>query len=209
MHGGTFVWPSTGGHVTDRFVGFAAIHDAYRPKILRYVTRLVGEAHAEDVTQHVLLKLSEGLGQFRGESSLSTWVYRIATNAAFDHLRRPCAQPMHHAACIATAADSDSEPECAGIEESIPSVETRVIRQEMSQCVRDFVEQLPDHYKSVIVLSEFEGFKNSEIGEILGISLGAVKIRLHRAREQLRQDLSSGCSFHRDERNEFACDRKP
>ena len=92
---------------------------------------------------------------------------------------------------------------------SLPSVETGVIRQEMSQCVRDFVERLPDNYKSVIVLSEFEGFKNSEIAEILGISLDTVKIRLHRAREKLRQDLATGCSFHRDERNEFACDRKP
>ena len=79
----------------------------------------------------------------------------------------------------------------------------------MNQCVRDFVDRLPDGYKSVIALSELEGFTNSEIAAILGISIDTVKIRLHRARERLRKDLASGCSFHRDDRNEFACERKP
>jgi len=197
--------------MTDRSIEYLAIHDAYRPRILRYVTRLVGEADAEDVTQHVLLKLGEGLGQFRGESSQSTWIYRIATNAALDQLRRARARPTQGQDCAVTAedGDSDSEPVGASVERSIPSVETSAIREEMSQCVRDFVERLPDNYKTVIVLSELEGFKNSEISDILGISLGAVKIRLHRAREKLRQELSTGCSFHRDERDEFACDRKP
>jgi RNA polymerase sigma-70 factor (ECF subfamily) len=190
---------------------FHSIHDAYRPRVLRYLTRLVGAAEAEDLTQQVLLKISQSLGQFRGDASLSTWIYRIATNAALDQLRRAHALPVQGPACAATTADSDSDAEAEGAwaEASIASVETGVIRQEMSQCVRDFVERLPDNYKSVIVLSELEGFKNSEVAEILGISLDAVKIRLHRARAQLRQNLATGCSFHRDDQNEFACDRKP
>lgn len=197
--------------MADQSLDFHSIHAAYRPRLLRYLTRLVGAAEAEDLTQQVLLKLSENLGQFRGDSSVSTWIYRIATNAVLDQLRRARAQPLQGLACAATTADSDSDSDAedAWAEASLPSVETGVIRQEMSQCVRDFVERLPDNYKSVIVLSELEGFKNSEIAEILGISLDTVKIRLHRAREKLRQDLATGCSFHRDERNEFACDRKP
>jgi RNA polymerase sigma-70 factor (ECF subfamily) len=71
------------------------------------------------------------------------------------------------------------------------------------------VDRLPEPYRTVIVLSEIEGFKNLEIADILGLSLDNVKIRLHRAREKLRQGLAAGCTFHRDERNEFACDRKP
>src|ERR1019366_6819931 len=88
------------------------------------------------------------------------------------------ARPVQDLACAATTAesDSDSDAEGAWAGASIPSVESSAIRQEMSQCVRDFVERLPDNYKSVIVLSELEGFKNSEIGEILGISLDTVKI---------------------------------
>lgn len=186
---------------------FQSIHATYRARLLRYLTRVVGAADAEDLTQQVLLKISQGLGQFRGDASLSTWIYRIATNAALDQLRRAQAQPLQGLPSAATTADSDAEGDWA--EASIPSVETGVIREEMSRCVRDFVERLPDNYKSVIVLSELEGFNNGEIAEILGISLDAVKIRLHRARGQLRQDLASGCSFHRDDQNEFACDRKP
>lgn len=175
------------------------------------MTRLVGESEAEDLTQNVLLKISESLDQFRGDSTLSTWIYRIATNTALDMLRRPRARPMQRVDCAATTTEGDTNSEAEGAlaDISIPSVETGAIRQEMSRCVRDFIEHLPDNYKSVIVLSELEGFTNSEIGDILGVSLDTVKIRLHRAREQLRQDLSTGCSFHRDERNEFACEPKP
>jgi RNA polymerase sigma-70 factor (ECF subfamily) len=196
--------------MTDRTLEFQPIHDTYRPRLVRYLARLVGTAEAEDLTQQVLLKISGNLGQFRGESSLSTWIYRIATNAAMDQLRHPHARSMQGPACAATPADTDLDRDAEDVwaEASIPSVETSVMREEMSQCVRDFVDRLPDNYKSVIVLSELEGFKNSEIGDILGISLDAVKIRLHRAREKLRQDLSAGCSFDRDQDDEFTCDRK-
>lgn len=197
--------------MTEQSPAFKSIHDAYRPRLLRYLTRLVGAADAEDLTQQVLLKICESLGEFRGEASLSTWIYRIATNAALDELRRARTKPVQALARAATAAGNDDDTGLPGAwaETPIPSAETSVMRQEMSQCVRDFVERLPDNYRSVIVLSEIEGFTNSEIADILGISLDTVKIRLHRAREKLRQDLSTGCSFHRDEQNEFACDRKP
>jgi RNA polymerase sigma-70 factor (ECF subfamily) len=79
----------------------------------------------------------------------------------------------------------------------------------MSACIDEFVARLPDNYKTVMVLSELEGFTNGEIAAILGLTLDTVKIRLHRARETLRKDLEAGCNFYRDERAEFACDRKP
>jgi len=78
----------------------------------------------------------------------------------------------------------------------------------MSACIREFVDYLPESYKMVMVLSEMEGFKNPEIAAILGVSLDTVKIRLHRAREKLRNDLKEGCSFYRDESTGLACDRK-
>jgi RNA polymerase sigma-70 factor, ECF subfamily len=79
----------------------------------------------------------------------------------------------------------------------------------MSACIRDFIERLPENYKTVMVLNEIEAFKNDEIAAILELSLDTVKIRLHRARERLRQDLERGCNFYRDESAELACDRKP
>jgi RNA polymerase sigma-70 factor (ECF subfamily) len=78
----------------------------------------------------------------------------------------------------------------------------------MNKCIRDFVENLPASYRSVIVLSELEGFKNDEIAEILGVPLHTIKIRLHRARAKLRKELETHCSFYRDDQNELACDLK-
>lgn len=182
--------------------GFQDIHDSFRPRVLRYLTRLVGERDAEDLTQTVMLKVSGGLPGFRHESSLATWIYRIATNVAMDKLRIPVREQPSE---IEPDVDETGAPPDA----RAPSVEAIAIRSEMSACIRDFVDHLPETYRLVMVLSEIEGFRNAEIAAILGISLETVKIRLHRARERLRTDLQDGCSFYRDERTGLACDRKP
>ena len=78
----------------------------------------------------------------------------------------------------------------------------------MNECIREFIDKLPEDYKSVTVLSELEELKNIEISEVLGISLDTVKIRLHRARAKLKKELEAGCIFKRDEENELVCDRK-
>jgi RNA polymerase sigma-70 factor (ECF subfamily) len=88
------------------------------------------------------------------------------------------------------------------------TVEQQAIREEMSSCVRGVVDRLPDNYRTAIVLSDLEGFKDGEIAEVLGLTLSATKIRLHRARARLKQELSSCCVFYRNEENELACDRK-
>jgi RNA polymerase sigma-70 factor (ECF subfamily) len=71
------------------------IYRQFRPKIERYLGRLVGEADAADLTQTVFLKVGRGLKTFRGESSLATWIYRIATNVARDHARSSGAAPTY------------------------------------------------------------------------------------------------------------------
>ncbi len=181
---------------------FQSIHDDFRPKVLRYLSRLVGEADAEDLTQAVMLKVGEGLRGFRGDSSVSTWIYRIATNTALDRLRR---KPVPTISETELESDDGNVPPAA----QAASAEKTAIREEMNACIRDFIEHLPQNYKTVMVLSELEGFKNDEIAAVLGITLDTVKIRLHRAREKLRKDLQSGCNFYRDEGDELACDRKP
>jgi len=190
---------------------FRRIHETFHPKVLRYLTRLVGESEADDLAQTVMLKVSEGLPSFRGEARLSTWIYRIATNAAFDRLRRsgPRQVEARDIQAVQTQAEVDSDLESFPLEAHSPSVEATVIREEMNACIREFIGRLPENYKTVMVLSELEGFTNAEIAEILEVRLDTVKIRLHRARERLRKELEAGCSFDRDERNEFACDRKP
>jgi RNA polymerase sigma-70 factor (ECF subfamily) len=179
---------------------YQSIHNRFRPQILGYLTRLAGEREAEDLTQIVMLKISAGLPDFLGKSSLATWIYRIATNTAIDRLR--------------TARNDAVEPRAVEegdlpLDAAAPSAESTAIRGEMNACIDEFIERLPESYKTVMVLSELEGFKNAEIAAILGLSLDTVKIRLHRAREKLRQDLQTGCSFNRDASNELVCDHKP
>ena len=79
----------------------------------------------------------------------------------------------------------------------------------MSACVREYVDRLPPDHRTVLVLSELEGFKNREIADILQITLENVKVRLHRARARLKQELDDGCDFYHTEEGTLACDRKP
>ena len=187
---------------------FQKVHDDFRPRILRYLTRMVGEGEAEDLTQEVFARISRALKSFRGESKLSTWVYKIATNVAVDRLRRSSSLPGYEKQMNIEDIPEMEEYKEIWTDERTPSTEERVIRQEMNGCIREIIETLPESYRSVIILSELEGFKDAEIADILGLGLQATKIRLHRARTRLKEELKTACVFYRDERNEFACDRK-
>ena len=187
-------------------ITFDAVYRDFYPRIQRYLARLTSYDDAEDLAQEVFLKISRSLDSFRGESSISTWVYRIATNAAMDRVRSPAYRARAVSAPVDDSCDA-GEPRGA-IEDNVSSVEDEAIRSEMSGCVQALVAQLPENYRTVLVLSETEGMKNSEIAEVLGISLETVKIRLHRARTRLKEILEANCSFYHDPRNTLLCDIK-
>lgn len=170
---------------------FQTIHATFRPKILRYLTGLVGELEAEDLTQEVFVKVSHALKTFRGDAQLSTWIYRIATNAAIDKMRTfSFRQGTEHSPLDES---SEIEDQDAWTGEETPSLEQQLMRKEMYQCFMDFVKNLPVDYRTVVVLSELEQLTNHEIAEILGLSLDTVKIRLHRGRGRLLEELKTHC----------------
>ncbi len=174
---------------------FQKIHDEFRPKIQRYLARMVGEYDAEDITQEVLAKVSRSLTSFRGESQLSTWIYRIATNAALDKLRDPA---FKHFVPIELPYDADAneaefEDQNIWTGEEAPSPEQQVFSKERYKCYCNLVEKLPPNYRTIVALSELEELAASEIADLLGLSLDVVKIRLHRGRERLLQSLKSHC----------------
>lgn len=183
---------------------FDSIYREFQPKIQRYLCHLVGEDEAADLTQVVFLKISRGLDRFREDASLSTWIYRIATNAAHDHVTSLAVRQKEAERLL----DEDEQFDDL-LDTDADGADQAVIRREMNACIRGVVDQLPESYRTVLLLSEFEGFTNPEIAGILDISIETVKIRLHRARTRLRQALEGQCSFYRDERNELMCDRKP
>jgi len=182
--------------------GFEAVHREFRPRIIRYLARLVGDADAEDIAQDVFVKVHGSLSGFRGESSLSTWIYRIATNAALDRLKSPSYKRE-------TAADTNglTGGQACVADKSIP-VDQQIAREQMSECVRGVVDRLAPDHKAVIVLSELGELADREVADILGVTPGAAKARLHRARARLKTELETACNFGRDERNEFVCEPK-
>ena len=190
--------------VSDR--KFNAIFDEYQPRILRYLARIVGPEDAEDLSQEVFDKISRGLGGFRGESRLSTWICRIATYTAIDRSRSAAGRHAKEHRPFEDEMPPDASDVPAA--PASPVTDRLVIRKEMSDCVNEFIDNLPPDYKAVIVLSELEGFANKEIAEILCLSLDNAKIRLHRARASLKKALREGCDFYYTEENTLACDRK-
>jgi RNA polymerase sigma-70 factor (ECF subfamily) len=174
---------------------FQKIHDVYRPKIQRYLAHLVGEFEAEDLTQEVFIRIHRSLPAFRGESQLSTWIYRIASNAACDRLRSPSYRRLVQDGAPALsdleAAESVDIDVWSGEEAASP--EQQIHHTEMLRCYCDFVKNLPESYRLVVALSELEELTAKEISDILGLSPEVVKIRLHRGRMKLLQQLKAHC----------------
>jgi len=186
---------------------FKEIYEEFQPKILNYLARLMGPNEAEDMAQVVFAKVSRGLASFKGQSKLSTWVYRIATNTAIDRLR----SSAHSQASGRTSLEDSAEVanDTPAITQADTATDQKVIRKEMSECVREYVDRLPPDHRTVLILKELEGFKNREIADILDISLENAKVRLNRARARLKLELDDGCDFYHNDEGTLACDRKP
>lgn len=187
--------------------GFNEVYDEFHGKVHRYLERMVGANEAEDLTQEVFVKIDKGLPDFKGQSSLSTWVYRVATHAALDKIKSRSFRQDRAARSLDDTIGAAASPQ-ACLDEASLSAEREAIREEMTECIREFVGRLPPDYRTVIVLSEIKELKNQEIADILEVSLDAVKIRLHRARARLKEEFEAGCHFYHDENGNLACDRK-
>jgi RNA polymerase sigma-70 factor (ECF subfamily) len=188
-------------------IDFKEAYQEFQPKILNYLSRLISPHEAEDITQEVFEKVSRKLKTFKGESKFSTWLYRIATNAAFDRLRSRSHKHASEHTPLEKIADTEARNVWNGQRET--AIDQNVIRKEMSACVSEYIDKLPPDHTAVLILSEIEGFKNKEIADILQISLENVKIRLHRARAGLKKELDNGCDFYQNDQGTLACDRKP
>ncbi len=174
---------------------FQKIHAEFRPKITRYLARLVGEFEAEDLTQEVFVRVNQNLPNFRGESRLSTWIYRIATNAALDRLRQPSYRHIHMDQSLNCPESGEDEVEDLSVwtGEAAPSLEQLIHHREGLDCLCSVIETLPKNYQTVVLLDQVEDFTAKEIADILGLDLNVVKIRLHRGRLRLFEELRQHC----------------
>ncbi|MCU0847037.1 MAG: RNA polymerase sigma factor [Spirochaetes bacterium] len=173
-------------------LNFDEIYTEYHEKILRYLKGIVGGEMAEDLTQEVFIKVSRTLDSLKDESSLSSWLYKIALNTARDSIRSTrrivSVKPL-------AAADGSSGADLENLaDKRHKSHDDAIMRKEMVQCYVEFVKKLPSNYYDIYVLSEFDGLSNEEISDRLSLSIETVKIRLHRARVRLYEELRKGCT---------------
>jgi RNA polymerase sigma-70 factor (ECF subfamily) len=200
LHGGT----SPGERPPD---SFADIHASHREGISRYLHRMTRDLSlAEELTQESFIRVSRGLRNFRGESKLSTWLYRIATNVYLDHRRKEASRVPDPEAFPPALIDP---PDPASLSGSGPKLPDRLFEDsEMGSCIREFVDRLAPDQRAVVILHDLEGLKNTEIAQILDCSLDTVKIRVHRARQKLKALLGEHCDFDYSQEDELRCDRK-
>ena len=162
--------------------GFEELVRRYQRPIAAYVYRMVGDYDAAlDLTQDVFIKVYASLSRYRSEFKFSTWIYKIAHNAAIDHLRRNAARDH------AVTRDDDRTETRIASRRLTPEQESE--RNERRSEIEVVVQLLPPAYRELIVLRHSHDLSYDEIAEITGLPLGTVKNRLFRAREAMRDLL--------------------
>jgi RNA polymerase sigma-70 factor, ECF subfamily len=176
---------------------FDALYERHGRGIRLYVARLVGDGDAEDLTHDVFERAQRAFRGYRGEARVSTWLYRIATHAAVDWLR----SSSIHQRRLESAISADADRAEGG-----DRPDRALSRNEMRRCILNLVDELPQSQRAVVLLGELRGLSDREVGDALGITVGAAKIRLHRARTELRKRITCACRLYRDEQSELACE---
>ena len=167
--------------VGGRSESFEELVRRYQRPITGYVFRIVGEYEAAlDVTQEVFIKVYNSLAKYSSDYKFSTWLYRIAHNAAVDHLRR---NSVPQQSLEAENADGTFELQ---LESRLASPEQDHERSQWRSEIEVVVELLPGAYRELIVLRHGQDMSYDEIAEVTGLPLGTVKNRLFRAREMMR-----------------------
>lgn len=166
---------------------FETLVVTYEKGVFNLALRLVSDREdAMDITQEVFLKAYQALPKFRGDSRFSTWIYRVCVNASLDHLRRKQKMTSYSLDEPLSFKESSVTRE---IEDESDSIEDSVEIKFLGQAVLDVLRDLDAAHRVIILLSDVQGYTYQEIAEILGLSMGTVKSRLHRARNMVRRLL--------------------
>lgn len=156
----------------------------YQRPISAYVYRMVGNYEsALDLTQEIFIKVYNSLSRYRAEFKFSTWIYKIAHNAAVDHLRRSSTREQ------SLVAGTEGDSFDLLIESSSLTPEQESERKERRGEIESVVRALPANYRELVILRHSQDLSYEEIVEVTGLPLGTVKNRLFRAREMMRQQF--------------------
>ena len=171
----------------DRFKGgdqtaFEEIILKYQDRLYNLCCHMLGNTHeAEDAAQDTFIKVYQKLKDFKPEASLYTWLYRIAVNTCLDYKKRPFFES------IFKKAEGDEFVDDAASD--WPSPEKLYESKQIGLALHNSIRKLPSKLRTAIVLKEIEGLSYEEIADILEISIGTVKSRISRARDELKKSL--------------------
>jgi len=167
---------------------FSTLFETYADRLYRLAIGLIQQPdEAEDVVQETFIKAITHLDQFEGRSNLGTWLYRVAYNASLDRLRRREEAPLADDGPYEEAEVLVSMPEVL-VEWQTP--EDLLIDEQDREFLDQSIGKLSQNLRTVFVLRDIDELSSAETADILGISVSAVKVRLHRARLELRESLA-------------------
>lgn len=170
---------------------FESIFNRYVNKVYQQAFRLVGNAcDVEDVVQEVFLLAYRKAKTFQGRSEFSTWLYRLTINASLTKLRQRRREKEVSLDDYLPHFSEDGHHLIPVVDWSL-DVDKLVAGNEINRIIREAIDQLPPKDRAVLIMSDLEDMSNREIGEALGLTIQAVKARLHRARLLLRGKLSA------------------
>lgn len=166
--------------------------EAFRQLVELYQTKVINTAYgmlsdredAYDAAQETFLRVYRGLGAFKGNSTVSTWIYRITANVCTDMLRK-----RQRSAAIVSIDDNDDDKPVKQLPDTSPTPQEYLELNERQQAVRQAMQELSDEYRKIITLYDIEGLSYDEIAQVLACPSGTVKSRLFRARAALRKIL--------------------
>lgn len=160
---------------------FAGLVDRYQDRVYRLVSRYTRDpGECEDLAQEVFLRVFRKLHTFQQNSAFYTWVYRIAVNAATDHLSRASHRRLR-------LVEDERQLDQGDDEEGGPTAP--LLARELAEVTRRIVDELPEKYRTILILREYEDLSYTDIAAVLQIQLGTVESRLFRARQRFKEQL--------------------
>jgi len=164
---------------------FGELVSRYESKVYSLALKMVRNPEdAEDVLQDTFLRAYRGIKSFKGNSTFSTWIYRITANSALMRLRKRQLPTV-------SIDDADEREAPINIADWAPGPVEQILNQETQAAMTEAIEALPPEFRQVFVLRDIEELSNAEVAEILDLSVAAVKSRLHRARLKVRNRLAT------------------
>lgn len=164
---------------------FEVLVSRYEKNVYSLAYRLVSDREdALDITQDVFLKAYQALPRFRGESRFSTWIHRVCVNASLDYLRKKQKLPAYSLNEPISLKESSVTRE---VEDESGNVQDSVEMRDLGEAVLAVLKELEPDHRAVITLCDIQGYSYQEISDMLGLSIGTVKSRLHRARNMVRR----------------------